>query len=602
MQKSFIDSLKMYFFFIVLVVISPPVFGADIDLSLRQHSEGNHVIVTVQNNSASAALISAIEIQLDDQKYMATGFPNTISPHNEKNIVFTVAFPKFPGSYSLIVTLRYLNEGTMLSLHHVGLFHFQKQALLPESCIAESAVISREGEIIIRSSNPAIWMPVLPDEVPGYAESVQQDRKIIRVKNQLSGFNNNYPYFAVADQSIKGIHYAAFCAGVLTVGTGSPADESGNGRIPKLVLLITAVIFFITFISTQKHAQMEGRLVSAVNKYASRLFLIAMCYLLLKTIDDGLLRAVLFQDGGVLSAIVTQYHAYKRNNFSYFFYYFVDAYYIASLLLVFPIMYFFDARRTAENDKYSSLVGSIVSLAKPLSGRKYWNKTSRLGMLTVFVKFFYIPLLVTWVINNTLHQFHLTNTFHWDLFTVNAYLVALFIYIDTAIYCFGYLFESNFLKNTIRSVEPTVLGWVVCLWCYPPFNNFSFRIFDFDLIHIAHRYPTWVNAVMLCVITVLWGVFAWASLSLGWKASNLTNRGIVQHGPYRFVRHPAYTAKLFVWYIQAVFFGQYFIGLLFGFTVIYMLRAWTEERHLSNDPDYLAYKKAVKWYFIPGLI
>jgi protein-S-isoprenylcysteine O-methyltransferase Ste14 len=104
------------------------------------------------------------------------------------------------------------------------------------------------------------------------------------------------------------------------------------------------------------------------------------------------------------------------------------------------------------------------------------------------------------------------------------------------------------------------------------------------------------------MITALWGIFAWASLSLGWKASNLTNRGIVRHGPYKYVRHPAYTAKLFVWYIQGIFFGQYFLGILLGFTLIYMLRAWTEERHLSLDPDYMEYRKAVKWKFIPGLI
>ncbi len=602
MKRPFIDLLKMYLFLIALVAISSPVFGADINLSLQQHSEGNRVTVTIQNNSTSAAEVLAIEIQLDDHKYIAPGFPISISPHSEKNIAFTIEFPKLPGSYPVIVTLRYLNDGTKLSLHDVGLFHFQQHALLPESCVAENANVSQEGEIVIRSSSPAIWKLVLPDEVPSIAESVQQDRKIFRVKNQLSGFNNNYPYFAIAGQSIKGIHYASFCRGALRIGTGKPADESGNGRISELVLLLAGLVFLITFISTNKQANAEGRFVTALNKYASRLFLIAVCYLLLKTIDGWLAQALIHQDGGMLSAIVAQYRAYKRNNFSYFFYYFVDIYSIANLLLVFPYLYFFDHERSAEHDKYSNLVKSIVSLARPLTGRLYWNKISRLGMLTVFVKLFYIPLLVTWVINNALYQVHLTRIFHWDLIAVNAYLVALFIYIDTAIYCFGYLLEFNFLKNTIKSVEPTVLGWVVCLWCYPPFNNFSFRIFDFDLIPIARSYPTWVNAVMLCFITILWGVFAWASLSLGWKASNLTNRGIVQHGPYRFVRHPAYAAKLFVWYIQAVIFGQYFIGILFGFTLIYILRAWTEERHLSNDPDYLAYKKAVKWFFIPGLI
>jgi len=602
MQRPFVNLLKMQLFFIVLVALSSPAFGADINLLLQQHSAGNRVTVTVQNSSASAAEITAIEILLDDKIYTAQGFPLEIRPYTERDIAFTVALPKLPGSYPLVVTLRYLNNGTPLSLHDVGLFHYQRQALLPESCIAEDTAITKEGEIIIRSSNPAIWMPVLPDEVPSIAEAVQQDRLLVHVRNQLSGFNNNYPYFAVASQARGGIHYAAFCTGALRIGTGSPADTSGNGRISKLILLIAAAIFLITFIVTNKQAPAEERIVTAVNKYASRLFLIVICYLLLKIIDDWLTHEALLKDGGMLSAIAAQYRAYKRSNFSYFYYFFVDAYCIVNVVLVLPFLYFFDAGSPLEHDKYSSLVKSIVSLASPFAGRYHWDKTSRLGMLTVFVKLFYIPLLVTWVINNTLYQIHLTQTFHGDLFSVNAYMVALFIYIDTAIYCLGYLIEFNFLKNTIRSVEPTVLGWVVCLWCYPPFNNFSFRIFDFELISIARNYPQWVNAVMLCLITTLWGIFAWASVSLGWKASNLTNRGIVQHGPYRFVRHPAYASKLFIWYIQAVFFSQYFVGILFGFTLIYILRAWTEERHLSNDPDYVTYKNAVKWYFIPGLI
>jgi protein-S-isoprenylcysteine O-methyltransferase Ste14 len=34
---------------------------------------------------------------------------------------------------------------------------------------------------------------------------------------------------------------------------------------------------------------------------------------------------------------------------------------------------------------------------------------------------------------------------------------------------------------------------------------------------------------------------------------------------------------------------------------IYFLRAVTEERHLSSDPDYLAYCKRVPYRFIPGV-
>ncbi len=593
MQRLFALTQKTSFALVLLFALSGPVFGADINFSLQQKNEGNRITITVQNNSASAATMTAVEVELDNLKYAAPGFPRSISPHTEQNVPFTVAFPKLPGSYPLIVTLRYLNDGTQLSLNHVGLFHFQQQAPLSESCVAEDAVITQEGEIIIRSSNPSIWKPVLPDEVALLSESAGLDRKIVRVKNMLKGFNNNYPFYAVAVQVRQGIHYAAVCSGALRTRTGSPADEPGNGKISKWVLLTAAVIFLIAFIATINRAQEQGRLITAVNKYASRLFLITIGYLVLKSIDD------LLSQGGALSSLAVGYDVYKRNNFGFFYHYFVDAYWIATLVLVFPFLYYFDAQRTADQDKYSNLVKSMLSLVR---GRPSWSKAAQLGMLTVFVKFFYIPLLVTWVINNTLYQFHLTHTFQWDLSTINAYLVALFIYIDTAIYCFGYLFEFAFLKNTIKTVEPTVLGWVVCLWCYPPFNNFSFRIFDHEFVHLTHSYPPWVNAFILCLITVLWGVFAWASLSLGWKASNLTNRGIVRHGPYRFVRHPAYAAKLFLWYLQGIFFGQYFIGIMFGFTLIYILRAWTEERHLSLDPEYREYRKIVKWRFIPGIV
>jgi protein-S-isoprenylcysteine O-methyltransferase Ste14 len=106
---------------------------------------------------------------------------------------------------------------------------------------------------------------------------------------------------------------------------------------------------------------------------------------------------------------------------------------------------------------------------------------------------------------------------------------------------------------------------------------------------------------MTCLISALWGIFAWASVSLGFKGSNLTNRGIVASGPYRFVRHPAYTAKVLLWIIQGIFFAQFTTGILMAFLIIYFLRAWTEERHLSLDPDYLEYRKKVKWRYIPGL-
>ena len=53
-------------------------------------------------------------------------------------------------------------------------------------------------------------------------------------------------------------------------------------------------------------------------------------------------------------------------------------------------------------------------------------------------------------------------------------------------------------------------------------------------------------------LVVLAGIYAWATVAFGPRFSNLTNRGILTHGPYRFTRHPAYLAKNCLWWLTTV--------------------------------------------------
>jgi len=290
-------------------------------------------------------------------------------------------------------------------------------------------------------------------------------------------------------------------------------------------------------------------------------------------------------------------------NYHNFFIYFMDPYVAGCALFIMPYFYFFDRKKPLHEDKYVSSMKTLLSLPGVLiKKRLYWNTSSKLGFLTIIIKIFFIPMMVSWSISSFIQMASFFPDFQWSFQTVNMYLIQLFILIDTTVFSLGYLTESAYLKNEIKSVEPTFLGWIVCLWCYPPFNTFSFRPFDFYIVRIGLSYPSWVHSVMTIVITGLWGIFVWASVALGFKASNLTNRGIVTHGPYRFCRHPAYMAKVSIWIIQGIFFGQFGILILLGFMLIYGLRAWTEERHLSLDPAYITYKKKVRWWFIPGII
>ncbi len=86
-------------------------------------------------------------------------------------------------------------------------------------------------------------------------------------------------------------------------------------------------------------------------------------------------------------------------------------------------------------------------------------------------------------------------------------------------------------------------------------------------------------------------------MAFGLRFSNLTNRGILTHGPYAFSRHPAYLSKNLFWWISTVpvlstgsFVDAARATLLLGcVSGVYYWRAKTEERHLKLDPAYRDY-------------
>lgn len=256
---------------------------------------------------------------------------------------------------------------------------------------------------------------------------------------------------------------------------------------------------------------------------------------------------------------------------------------------------------------------------------KFSRQTSQAG-LSLFLKFFFAPLMVNWclghvadMINSSSNvwiygfQYGMSGRILFDQHLFWALFQAI-LFIDTLLFTLGYIIETPALKNRIVSVEPTFFGWVVCLACYPwwnqatgmwlPWQSTDFPSFQNDTLHLF----------MNCGILLLMGIYSWASVALGFRASNLTNRGIVSSGPYRFVRHPAYVAKNSAWWIGALptiyaAFGNNFragmTSIMFtaAWSFIYAMRAITEERHLRMaNNGYAEYARKVRWRFIPGLI
>jgi protein-S-isoprenylcysteine O-methyltransferase Ste14 len=173
--------------------------------------------------------------------------------------------------------------------------------------------------------------------------------------------------------------------------------------------------------------------------------------------------------------------------------------------------------------------------------------------------------------------------------------------IDVVFGALGYLMTLRVLDAHIQSVESTVLGWFSTICCYVPFSTL---VWTYILTYKGKTnwYEWLANYPTLCIswgflIMLLHVVYIWSTCSFGCRFSNLTNRGIVTHGPYRYLRHPAYLSKNLAWWMMSVPFVAHHgwfdnsracICLLIT-NVIYAIRAATEERHLLKDPAYQAY-------------
>jgi len=260
---------------------------------------------------------------------------------------------------------------------------------------------------------------------------------------------------------------------------------------------------------------------------------------------------------------------------------------------------------------FSSLLKQLKKFIKSPSIKLLpkWTKKEKINFLFILVKIFFLPLMLNFMFSNF---FHIKNQIlslpnFYSFFSINSFnlisfpiLISLIFLIDTAYFAFGYAFESESLKNKIRSTEPTILGWAVALICYPPFNSMlNGKVSWFPNIYLNLETPL-ESFFLKSSVALLLLIYLSATLALGTKCSNLTNRGIVTKGPYAIIRHPAYISKNLSWWIVLLPVLTWKAALSMGiWSFIYHLRTITEENHLKQDPDYIKYCKKVKYRYIP---
>ncbi|MGF6769931.1 protein-S-isoprenylcysteine O-methyltransferase Ste14 [Paraburkholderia sp. GAS199] len=273
---------------------------------------------------------------------------------------------------------------------------------------------------------------------------------------------------------------------------------------------------------------------------------------------------------------------------------------LAPFLLVATPFYFawMDTHQRDVDDAYLQWGRLLLRGERPANWRPI-----REMLAAWMVKAFFLPLMIAYLSTDADHLgASLANALNapFSLSTFR-FMYDLSYTMDLMFGTVGYLCTLRILDSHVRSAEPTTLGWLVALICYQPF----WSLISSQYIHYEGSmfWDNWL--ISMPVLRIVWGTviiallicYALSTISFGLRFSNLTNRGIITSGPYRFTKHPAYIAKnLSYWMISVPFIEPLgwklalaHCAALIAVNLLYFLRAKTEERHLMNDPDYRAY-------------
>lgn len=121
------------------------------------------------------------------------------------------------------------------------------------------------------------------------------------------------------------------------------------------------------------------------------------------------------------------------------------------------------------------------------------------------------------------------------------------------------------------------------------------------VLPLAADYPVEMPAPVLIVGLTGYGLVLWSLLALG-RSFGIApaDRGLVTHGPYRYIRHPMYLGELILRAALVVTLPQPLLAgaLLVALVIIQITRAFREERIIDT---YSTYSSQVRYRLIPGV-
>ena len=131
---------------------------------------------------------------------------------------------------------------------------------------------------------------------------------------------------------------------------------------------------------------------------------------------------------------------------------------------------------------------------------------------------------------------------------------------------------------------------------------------DRGRLYWSDSVPAWLRALALLLFVLAWVPVIWAMrvnrfFSSAVRIQSERGQHVVSDGPYRFVRHPGYTAALVIILANGLALGSWLAAAISWIGIpILLWRTVKEDRMLHAAlPGYAEYAARTKWRLLPGV-
>lgn len=278
--------------------------------------------------------------------------------------------------------------------------------------------------------------------------------------------------------------------------------------------------------------------------------------------------------------------------------YAIDAFIFSPIIFILILAWiiFYDKRMENPEDGYYCFIRDFLD--KKIIFSRYND-----FLLGSLLKIIFIPFMYSATMS-CLYKIYSYNFYNFNAIVFIEFLFYFGLGCDLLIALGGYLVCSKYFSTETMSMDKTWTGWLACLLCYAPLfyvvNMFTRQVDKFiwtDWLSQEH-FLYWIWALF---ITITWLIYWLATFSFGLRFANLSWRGLVNTGVYRYVKHPAYLSKNIYWWMHTVpWFGVVGWDILKNIlalsiiSTIYYWRAKTEERHLMKFEEYREYSRWIE--------